>query len=150
MSSGGFLLDTSAVSLLAPGRPDLPEAVAERLRTESDRLYLSTVTLAEIAEGIAKLRRKGATARADALRDWIVTLRYVFADRVLPFGIEEADEAGELADYAVGIGRHPGFADVAIAATAKAHGLAVVTDNTKHFEPLMPFGVIVTDFAGLV
>ena len=147
--SGGFLLDTSAVSLLAPGRPDLPAGVADKLRWESDRLYLSTITVAEIREGISKLRRKSATGRADAIEEWFVTLRSVFADRVLPFGIDEADEAGDLADNAVGIGRHPGFADVAIAGTAKARGLTVVTENGKHFEPLMAFGVTVTDLVGM-
>ncbi len=147
--SGGFLLDTSALSLIAPGRPDLPAGVADRLRGASDRLYLSTVTVAEIREGIAKLRRKGATGRADAIEAWFATLRHVFAERVLPFGIDEAEEAGALADCAVGIGRHPGFADVAIAGTAKAHRLAVVTENGKHFEPLTAFGVIVTDLAGM-
>ena len=147
--TGGFLLDTSAVSLLAPGRPALPAGVAERLRRESDRLYLSTITVAEIREGIAKLRRRGAMGRADAIETWFVTLRYVFAERVLPFGMGEADAAGELADCAVGIGRHPGFADVAIAGTAKAHRLTVVTENGKHFEPLAAFGVTVTDLVDL-
>lgn len=145
--NGGFLLDTSAVSRLAPGRRELPARVAERLRRESDRLYLSTITVAEIREGIAKLRRKGATGRADAIETWFVTLRSVFAERLLPFGTGEADAAGELADFAVGIGRHPGFADVAIAGTAKAHCLTVVTENGKHFEPLTAFGVTVTDLA---
>jgi predicted nucleic acid-binding protein len=31
---------------------------------------------------------------------------------------------------------HPGFADVAIAATAEAHGLTVLTRNVKDFIPL--------------
>ena len=149
MSSVGFLLDTSAVSLLAPGRSALPADVGDRLRRESDRLYLSTISVAEISEGIAKLRRKGATGRADAIEHWFTKLRSVFAERVLPFGIEAADEAGRLADLAVGIGRHPGFADMAIAGTAKAHGLAVVTENRKHFEPLTAFGLTVTDLAGM-
>jgi predicted nucleic acid-binding protein len=30
----------------------------------------------------------------------------------------------------------PGFEDIAIAATAVAHGLTVLTANERHFEPL--------------
>nr|WP_280528910.1 PIN domain-containing protein [Aureimonas jatrophae] len=143
------MLDTSALSLLSPDRPSLPAGVADRLRGASDRLYVSTVTVAEIREGIAKLRRKGAMGRANAIEAWFVTLRYVFAERVLPFGIDEAEESGALADCAVGIGRHLSFADVAIAGIAKAHRLAVVTGNGKHVEPLAAFGVVVTDLAGM-
>ncbi len=147
--TGGFLFDMSALSRLAPGRSDLPAGVADRLRAEAHCLYLSTITLAEIREGICKLRRKRATARADAIKNWFARLCATFSDRVLPFGIAEAEVAGRLADEAVGIGRHPGFADTAIAATAKANGLTVVTQNTGHFEPLTGFGVAVTDLAGL-
>jgi predicted nucleic acid-binding protein len=149
VSRGGYLLDTSALSRLAPGRLALPEAVMARLREEAGRLYLSTVTLAEIREGICKLRRKGASTRADALEAWLMSLRELFADHILPFGIEEADAAGEFADEAAGVGRHPGFADIAIAATAKAHGLVVVTENLRHFEPLTAFGVTAHGLAAM-
>jgi hypothetical protein len=47
-----------------------------------------------------------------------------------------AEIAGALSDVATAIGRHPGFPDVAIAATAKSRELAVLTMNTRHFEPL--------------
>ncbi len=150
MSRSGYLLDTSALSLLAPGRSSLPDAVSARLREQAGSLYLSAVTLAEIREGICKLRRKETTVRADALDAWLASLLAVFADRVLPFGIHEADAAGALADCAVGIGRHPGFADIAIAATARVHGLVLVTENLRHFEPLTAFGVTAHDLAGMV
>lgn len=142
--TAGFLLDASALSLLAPGRPALPDEVAGKLRRASDQLFLPTIALAEIRQGICKLRRKGSTARADAIEDWLVSLRYVYGERVLPFDIDAAAAAGEIADAAVGIGRHPGFADVAIAGTARARDLAVLTENLRHFEPL---GVTVYDIA---
>ncbi|KMO11007.1 PIN domain-containing protein [Methylobacterium platani] len=149
MSHGGYLLDTSSLSLLAPGRSNLPEAVLARLREETERLHLSAVTLAEIREGICKLRRKGSMARAEALDAWVTSLTALFADRILAFGREEADESGALSDRAAGIGRHPGFADIAIAATAKAHRLILVTENLRHFEPLTPFGVTAQNLAGM-
>jgi predicted nucleic acid-binding protein len=36
--------------------------------------------------------------------------------------------------------KHPDFADVAIAATAKLRGFTILTRNARHFEPLgVPF-----------
>jgi predicted nucleic acid-binding protein len=39
-------------------------------------------------------------------------------------------------DAATARGRHPGLADVIIAATAAVHGLTVLSANGKHFEAL--------------
>ena len=144
--SGGYLLDTSVLSLLAPGRPALPDDLAAALRRHSDRLFLPTIALAEIREGICKLRRKGSASRAGLLDAWIGALRRDFGQRVLAFDADAAEAAGEIADHAVGIGRHPGFADVAIAGIAKARGLSVLTENQRHFEPL---GIPAFDMAGL-
>jgi predicted nucleic acid-binding protein len=43
---------------------------------------------------------------------------------------------GALSDQAWAAGRHPGFADLAIAATAIAHDLVLLTQNVRHFESL--------------
>ncbi len=133
---------------MAPSRPPLPREIASKLTeaAASDRLFVPTIALAEIRQGICNLRRKGADARADILDAWSTALRRIHGRRVLPFGIEEADAAGEIADMAVAAGRHPGFADIAIAGIAKANGLAIVTENLRHFKPL---GVASYDLAGL-
>jgi predicted nucleic acid-binding protein len=41
-----------------------------------------------------------------------------------------------MADAATAAGRHPGLADIVIAATAKRRELTVLTRNLKHFVPL--------------
>lgn len=138
----GFLVDTSVVSETAPTRAPTPEALAKWLRTHDGALYLSAVTLAEIAQGAAKLHRVGATARATAIEGWLATLGQAFGRRVLPFDTDVARVFGTLADAAIASGRHPGFADVAIAATAAAHDLTIATRNIRHFAPL---GVPVID-----
>ena len=61
----------------------------------------------------------------------------------------EANEASELADLAVGIWRHPGFADVAIAAVAKAHGLASASGTGSISNRWRRSGVTVFDLAGM-
>lgn len=134
--SSGFLLDTSVLSLLASGRQPPDEALAGWLRDHSEVLYVSAVTVAEIEQGICKLRRAGGIERADLLMQWLDALLEDGSARILPLDAHVARVAGELSDKAVAIGRHPGFADVAIAATADAHDLVLLTRNGKHFEPL--------------
>lgn len=134
--SSGFLLDTSVLSLLAPGRPAPDAGLATWLQENNDRLYISAVTVAEVEQGICKLRRAGSGERAEALAGWLDALLDDGADRILSLDANAGRIAGRLSDMATAIGRHPGFADVAIAATAVAHDLTIVTRNGKHFAPL--------------
>jgi hypothetical protein len=60
----------------------------------------------------------------------------LYADRVLAFDLLAARIAGPLGDAAQAEGRHPGFADVAIAAIAKSRELVLLTLNRRHFDPL--------------
>ena len=130
-----YLLDTNIVSADAPTkRPVGMEAFAAWMRANSDRLYLSAITVAEIEAGIARAARIGATAKAWKIRRWLSTVEHFYAGRILPFGIEEARHAGMILDRARAHG--PGFEDIGIAATAAAHALTVLTANERHFEPL--------------
>ena len=134
--STGFLLDTSVLSLLAPDRLEPSPALATWLRKHIDVLYLSAVSVVEIEQGIAKLRRAGGIERADRLTHWLEALLGNAADRVLPIDNQVARIAGALSDRTIACGRHPGFADVAIAATTIAHKLILVTCNGCYFAPL--------------
>jgi len=99
-------------------------------RTAADR---SAVTIAEIADGIAKAKRKGAKRKASDLSAWLRTVLHLYGDRVLAFDTPTAEIAGALADLARGRGHSPGFADIAIAATARRHGLTILSRNARHF-----------------
>ncbi|UFS67410.1 PIN domain-containing protein [Paracoccus denitrificans] len=130
-----YLLDTNILSAYAPTRRDADaEALAAWMRAHSDRLYLSAITIAEIEAGIARAIRIGASAKAPALRRWLAAIEHFYASRILPFGIAEARQAGAILDRARA--HDPGFEDIAIAATAAAHGLTVLTANERHFAPL--------------
>jgi predicted nucleic acid-binding protein len=110
-------------------------------------LFLSAVTVAEIEDGIAKLRREGATRKSADLTAWLETVLHLYGSRVLVFDAPTARIAGVIADRAWGQGRAPGFADIIVAATAQRHGLTILSRNLRHFEPL---GVVVIDpFAAL-
>ncbi len=131
-----YLIDTNVISAVAPARTDRPRALIDWLDRASERLFLSVVTLAEIRDGISKAEREGATRKAFLLRDWWTDVEEVFGERILPFDKPAATLAGVLTDRARAAGFSPGFADVAIAATAEAHGLTLLTRNTKDFIPL--------------
>lgn len=133
----GYLLDTSVVSALAPGREAfVPAALAEWLQAHHQELFLPAIAVAEMAQGICKLRRAGGTERADRLDRWLDGLLAAYADRILPLDAHAARLAGQLSDAAMAQGCHPGFADVAIAALAQHAGLLLLTCNLKHFQPL--------------
>jgi predicted nucleic acid-binding protein len=133
--SSGYLLDTSVLSLLAPGKPS-NDPLAQWIRDHNETLYFSAVTVTEIEQGICKLRRAGSNERADTLGKWLDALIENGGERILPFDARTGRIAGGLSDRAFAAGRHPGFADVAIAATAIAHDLLLLTGNGKHFAPL--------------
>lgn len=132
----GYLLDTSVLSTIAPGKPALSPGQVEWFRRENERLFVPTVAIAEIFDGIAKLRRSGATARADGLASWMDALAASYGERVLVLDAEAAKRTGELSDAVRALGRHPGFPDVAIAAIADANGLTIATRNLRHFEAI--------------
>ena len=123
-----FLLDTNVLS--ASRRPARAVAVTAWLRSKPEEdLYLSVVTLGEIERGIALQARRQPEFAAE-LRAWIDRTVRLFADRLLPFGPEEARIWGRLSAK---LG-HDG-ADLQIAATALTQGAVVVTGNVSDFEP---------------
>jgi len=113
----------------------------------SGDLFLSVVTVAEIEDGIAKLRREAAVNKAAGLAEWLEAVLHWYGARVLPVDVAVARVSGALLDRARGQGQAPGFADALIAATALCHGLTVLTRNVRHFRL---FEVAVSDpFVGL-
>lgn len=131
-----YLVDTNVLSAGAPGRQERSPALLAWMEAQSDRLFLSAVTIAEICDGITKLRRTGSASRAASLKNWLDSVLHLYSERVLPFDIAAARVAGVLTDRARAAGRSPGFADIAIAATAESHNLVVLTRNLRHFTPL--------------
>lgn len=132
----GYLIDTSILSALAPDKPALPEAFAAWLRRHSERLFIPCIAVAELEQGIRKLRRSGGAARAKRLSAWLDGLVRSYAESILILDAPACRLAGQISDQATAAGRHPGFADVAIAALARGADLTVVTRNTRHFVPL--------------
>ena len=136
-----YLVDTNVISAASPNRPASP-ALVEWMDVQSASLFLSVVTVAEIEDGIAKLRRQRATRRSRDLAQWLEAVLHLYGDRILGLDTATARIAGQLSDRARGQGHAPGFADIIIAATARQHALTILSRNARHFEPL---GVPVLD-----
>lgn len=129
-----FLVDTNVISALAPSKRLSADELLEWLDRASSRLFLSVISAAEIRSGIAKAEREGAITKARRLSDWWESIEYLYAEKLLPFDIRCAHIVGQILDDS---GAHnSGFENIAIAATARAHGLTVLTRNLRHFEPL--------------
>jgi len=133
----GFLLDTSVISMLAPGREaHVPTDFVDWLHANGSRLYLPSIAVAELAQGICKLHRAGGAERAGRLAHWLDALIAGYAEHILPLDAAAARLAGQLSDQALAQGIHPGFADVAIAALARHAGHLLLTRNLRHFQSL--------------
>ena len=131
-----YLVDTNVISAASPFRATGRAELIDWMDRQSAALYLAAVTVAEIEDGIAKARRENARRKASGLTTWLDAVLHLYADRILAFDVAAARIAGALSDLARSQGLAPGFADIVIAATARAHGLTVLTRNLRHFAPL--------------
>jgi predicted nucleic acid-binding protein len=124
------LVDTCVVAEVGKqnGNAAVKEAVAA---IASANLYLSVLTVGEVAKGIALL---DASKKKSFLISWLTQVENQFVDRILGVDVETARIWGELTARTQKIGLTIPTADGILAATALRHGLHVITRNTKHFE----------------
>jgi len=125
-----YLLDTNVVSELKKTRPH--GGVLAWLRSVDDRdLHLSAVTLGEIQSGI-EITREQDQAKAAEIEAWANEVAGTW--NILPMDTAAFREWAKLmhrrSDTLI--------ADAMIAATARVHGLQVVTRNVRDFKE---FGV---------
>ena len=123
-----YLLDTNVVSELRRPRPH--GAVLAWLQSVDDaQLFLSAVTLGEIQAGIELTREQDAT-KASEIEAWLDQVAATY--NVLPM------DAALLRDWARLMHRRSDtlYEDAMIAATARVHGLTVVTRNVADFKAL--------------
>ena len=119
-----YLVDTNVIS---DARRKIPQALSWLQSVPPDEVFLSVVTLGEIARGIAQKQRTDPRA-AQVFERWLARLRTTHKARILPITDVIAIEWGRLAAE-----RPRGDADGLIAATAIVHGLTVVTRNVRDF-----------------
>lgn len=120
-----YLLDTNVFREV--GKQQLHVNVRAWLDTVDDAdLAISALTVREITKGIIKLRASKPEV-ATAIEERVATIFAAFNGRILPVDRAVAEAWGEmLAEHE----RH--IDDTALAATARVHGLVLVTRNVRH------------------
>jgi predicted nucleic acid-binding protein len=131
-----YLVDTKRAVGRRPWGYSAGAGTDDWMERNSEQLYLSVITVAEVEAGIAKSRRQGAGRKAGRLAAWLGTLLHLHSARVLPLDIVVARLLGTLSDQARGAGHAPGLADLAIAATAASREYTVLTRNMRHFREI--------------
>jgi predicted nucleic acid-binding protein len=87
------------------------------------------LTLGEIEQGVARVRGRGDQHQAAALERWLREVEAGFEDRILPISLAVAAAWGrQLCAQPIPV------IDALIAATARVHGMTVVTRNVKDLE----------------
>ena len=126
-----WLLDTNILSELRRRKPER-KVLAFITAQPLERLYVSTVTFAEIRFGIELLSDAGRRAE---LNDWLThKVRPMFEQRVLAISEDVMFKWRLLVE----LGRKAGYTfsqpDLIIAATALHHGLTIVSRDVSDYQ----------------
>lgn len=124
-----YVLDTNAVVDLQTGHPHV---VANLLKTSSDDIATTSITIEESLSGWYTLIRRAKTPERTAIAYQRLTESVAFLGklRLLPFGLEAIARFEELKQLKLGV-KHM---DLRIAATVLECGGVLVTSNTRDFQ----------------
>lgn len=128
-----ILIDTNVLSELMRAKP-APEVLAWIDAQPTSQLFISSITVAEILYGIARM---ADGKRKQGLLD-LATLMFDedFAGRILSFDADAAVHYAGLAAESEAKGKVVDMADGQIAAIAALHDARVATRNVRHFDYL--------------
>jgi tRNA(fMet)-specific endonuclease VapC len=125
-----YLLDTCVISELVAKHPN-PQVVDFVDALDSDGVYLSVITIGEIAKGVEKLPK---SKRKQDLHSWLKEdLLVRFRGRIIPLDTEALMQWGVLVARLESTGITLPANDSLIAATTLTHKLTLVTRNVDDF-----------------
>ena len=113
------------LSELRKGSACHPRVAAWFSDVDEDDVAISVLVIGEIRRGIETIRRRDA-GRSAELERWLGVLITDHGERILPVDRRVADEWGRLT-----AGRSGAGVDTLMAATARVHGLTLVTRNVR-------------------
>lgn len=123
------LLDTCVLSELR--RHGGNARVCEAVQALPDSgIFLNVLTIGEIVNGITRLN---SGPKKQALQQWVLGLEAEFADHILPVDVPTSQLWGEITAQAQAHGITIPAVDGLIAATARRHGLNLMTRNVTDF-----------------
>lgn len=120
-----FLVDTNVISELRKRDRANAGVRAWMASVPDEDLYLSALVIGELRRGIERLRRRDTTG-AQSLEVWLGTILSVHGERILPITHEVAESWGRM-----GIEQSLPVIDALLGATARVHGLTIVTRNEQ-------------------
>lgn len=128
-----YLLDTNIISEIIKPAPE-PAVLAWLEAQQENTLFLSAVTLGELAKGVTAL---GDSKKKDRLLHWLKTeVMHRFQGRILPFDEQAAILWGEWNGKGQPGGKSFPILDSQIAAIAGRFECILVTRNTKDIDEL--------------
>jgi toxin FitB len=125
-----YLVDINVISELRKGSRCDAKVAAWFATVKPEELFTSVLVLGEIRKGIERTRPKNPDYAA-SLDEWLSRLPVAFSERVMPVDAAVADEWGRMSS-----GRTLAVTDGLLAATAKIHGMTLVTRNTAEVADL--------------
>ncbi len=126
-----FLLDTNVVSELRKGPKADKVVMANMADKDPQTLFLSVISVLELEIGVKRIERRDKD-QGRRLRSWLTgQVKQTFAQRILPFEVQTAEIC---AGFHIPDPRPE--RDAMIAATARQHGLTILTRNVSDFQAL--------------
>jgi predicted nucleic acid-binding protein len=122
-----YLLDTNMVSEISKRTPNSGVLTWFDAAEDTD-LSISVITIGEICKGIEQKRRTDP-GRAERLERTLNTIRTDYRGRIIAVSEEVAEEWGRMCMV---YPNHP--VDNLLSATAKIHGMTLVTRNIRDVE----------------
>ena len=129
-----YLVDTNVLSAAAPTKARIETGLVEWMDRNSDKLFISVITIAEIEAGIAKLQDNGSLKKVQRLSEWLEMLLHLYQPRVLPLDLQAARELERTTQAVRQAGRMHEMADLSIAAIAMVKSYVVLIRNLRSFQ----------------
>lgn len=120
-----YLVDTNVISELRKGKRCNPKVASWYDGVGDDEIFLSVLTIGELRRGIESIQRRDSKAGL-SLNQWLNILTKTHEKRILHIDSAIAEEWGR-----INVPNPLPVIDGLLAATAKIHGLSLVTRNTK-------------------
>ena len=120
-----YLIDTNVIAELRKGKRCDAHVATWYAGIGENEIFFSVLTIGELRRGIDSIQRRDPKAAAD-LNRWLRTVLESHQDRILAVDRATAEEWGRM-----NVPDPLPVIDGLLAATAKVHGLSLVTRNTK-------------------
>ena len=131
----GWLLDTRLFKHLASGAGGRKPSFRDWVSANKDPIFLSMISVVDINASIQKVHDTPREPRRAALDAWLERIVAHYGDRIHPVDAGVAKLAGELMNRSQALGRWR-LSDPLLAATARIHGHALVTERKSDFTPM--------------